>query len=222
MVLAGCVQPDAPLFPGGAGAVGLGTPIFPPTYTPGGAVATVPIFQTTPNGTPAPTLVFPTQNGGVSTVPPIQTLSSTPIRVNTPLPIPVGTAEPAQFIWRFTPVGPEQVAIMFFINPAGVRCARYIYRSKVTERCPQAGQTIVTLAGVEAAADGRQYTIIAGRTLSPQIRTVTIQFRDNTSLPIPVDPGGGYVSIIDAVKQAFQAVPIDEGGNLVGSVVPVT
>jgi hypothetical protein len=118
-------------------------------------------------------------------------------------------------------VGPEQVAVMFYKQPGtGTKCVRYIYRNKVLERCPQPNQTLVTVTGVEPAADGKSYTIVAGRTLNNAIRTVTVEFADGVSQPLTTN-AGGYIAIIQGVKQPVRATPIDVSGNLIGAVVPI-
>ncbi len=109
---------------------------------------------------------------------------------------------------------------MFYQGANATRCVRYIYRNKVIERCPQTGQTLVTVTGVEEAANKQQYTIVAGRTFSDTIRTVTIEFVDGTSQPLSTN-AGGYVAVIPGVKQPIRAVPIDQSGNTVGGVVPI-
>jgi hypothetical protein len=167
----------------------------------------------------AGTLIFPP----TFTPDPSQPLPTQPIFAPEPtIPgaVAAPTPEPAVFIWGSFAVGPEQVAIMFYLNPTGQRCVRYIFRSKVVERCPQPGQTLATVTGQETAADNRRYTIVAGRALDTRIKTVTIEFQDGSSQPLQVTRGG-YLVILDGARPVRNAVPIDENGNLVGGVVPV-
>lgn len=175
-------------------------------YNENGATAAPGTLIFPPTLTPEPGAVAPTQ--------PLFAPGTTPGTGEIPTP------EPAVFVWGSFAVGPEQVAIMYYLNQVGMRCVRYIFRSKVVERCPQPGQTLATVAGAETAADNRRYTIIAGRALDTRIRTVTIEFQDGSSQPLNVGRGG-YILIVQGERPVRNAVPIDENGNLVGGVVPV-
>jgi hypothetical protein len=236
-LLAGCIQPDAP-YPGGSIQPGTGTPIFAPIN---GGFPTLPPFPTSPSDPqppvatnpivtqptlpPFPTIAVTTAQPGI-TDPPTQPIINTQPPVNTIpptvaiIPTAAGTPEPAQFIWGFYKVGPEQVAIMFYVNPTGTRCLRYIYRNKAIERCPQPGESLVAVTGVEPAADNNQYTIVAGRTLNGAIRTIAIEFADGTSQSLATS-AGGFIAVFPGVRQATRATPIDQNGNLVGAVVPI-
>jgi len=211
LLLTGCIQPDAldPDVTPTLGSIG-GTSIFPPTLA--GGLAPTPNFGSSGNATQTP--------GGesVATIAPLPTFGAV---ANTPDLAITGTAEPQAWVWKFANVGPEQVAVMFFQDKNGRRCARYIYRNKVLERCPQSGQSIVTVAGIEVAADAKPYTIIAGRALDRRVTVVTIEFQDGSSEPIPV-VDGGYLAVESGIKPVKRAVPVDQFGNLVGAVVPVT
>jgi hypothetical protein len=196
--LAGCIQPDAPYpYPTPTNPV-LGT-IFAPTFTP----------------PPAGQQVFPT----LTPLPP-------PVTTNFPLPSLVfptrqPTPEPAAFLWQNVPVGPEQTAILFLLNSAGQKCVRYIFRGKSQERCVLLpNQAVVTVAGVESAADGKSYTIITGRILNPDISVVVIEYPDRSSTTLnPLN--GGYVYIQEGIRLPKQAVPVNQMGNTVVGIVPV-
>lgn len=178
VLLASCIQPDAP------------DPDAPPTV-PAQTLPTAPVAATTA----APNV----------TAPPAPTINSAAARPTDRLPR----------VWRSVPIGPETIAIMFFADPGGARCVRYIFRAKVIPRCAAAGQTVVGVTGQEQAADGKTYTIIAGYVLDDRITVVSVEMQDGANMPAPVDDRG-FILVLEGIHKATTLVPVDQFGNLVG------
>ncbi len=166
-----------------------------------------------PDATPtAPLLAAqpPAAETAVSAAP-----TAPPAQLPTQPPLLLPTSEPAQWIWRYEPVGPEQVVIMFYQQAAN-RCIRYIFRSKVVARCGSPGQTLVAVSGLELAADNVQHTIISGRIIDERITAVSLEMQDGSSLPMDVNERG-FVVILSDGRKPLRAVPVDQFGNLVGT-----
>ncbi len=179
VLLAGCIQPDAPL--------------------PGAATVTPPIrpLPTSANAAPVASAA----------------LAATPI----PAASANATFPPeANRVWQQVPIGPEQVAILFYSDATGSRCVRSIFRSQVTSKCATAGQTLVAVTGVEQAADAKMYTIIAGRVLTSAITAVSVEMADGSNQPAQVSDEG-FAVVLSGTLKAVRAIPVDQHGNLVGS-----
>jgi hypothetical protein len=187
LLLTGCIKPDAP-------DPDATLPAIPATAISAATLAPIqPVQQTAapagsnPTMAPLPTTAPPVAGGGIVA--------------------PDG-------LWKQQPVGPETVAVMFF-HQNGAGCIRYIFRATVVPRCAAGTQTMAVLTGMVQTADKVQWTIIAGRSLDPQITAVSVELADGSSQPADVTTGG-FVIALQGVHQPRDVVPINAIGNLVG------
>ncbi len=163
--------------------------------------------------------------GGVPTlataIPPIAGATTAPPIAQQPTVNPANagiSAYPpaADRVWQQAAVGPEQVAVLFLHDAANNPCVRYIFRAKVVARCGVPGQTLIAVAGVEAAADGKSYTIIAGRALDTRIVAVSVEFTPNGNQPAQIN-SEGFIIILVGSRLPLDAIPINEHGDQVGA-----
>lgn len=192
LLLSGCIDPSAP------------------AYSPNGTVATIPAV---PNPTtPTPNRVTNSTSQPSATIAPLTPLATPP-----PQALPLSP----DGVWAKTPVGPESVNILFFHNPpnSGPPCIGYVFRNTLVSHCATSGQPLALVTGTIQPADNKQYTLIAGRTLSGQVSGVSIEFADGTSTSTPISPGG-FALVLNGIHKPLDVVPIDQYGNLVASKVP--
>lgn len=189
LLLSGCIDPAAP-------------PL-------GATLQALPTNSTNPGTTPIPSPV-----GQAPTIAPPTVIA--PARSGTPLPQALPLA--ADGLWKTSPIGPEQVTIMFFKDANGSGCIRYIFRSTIVPHCAVSGQPLALVAGTIQTADGKQHTLAAGRSLNGQVSGVSIEFTDGTFQSIGLS-AGGFALILDGIHKPLDVVPVDQYGNLIGGKV---
>ncbi|MHB8625570.1 MAG: hypothetical protein ACYDBJ_25235 [Aggregatilineales bacterium] len=191
LLLSGCIDPSAP--PLGATLPALSNP-------------------TNSGATPNPSSV------GQAPTPIVPPTAAPPTRIGATAP-PQALPLAADGLWRTSPVGPEQVTIMFFKDSSGNGCIRYIFRSTIVPHCSVSGQPLALVAGTIQTADGKQHTLAAGRSLNGQVSGVSIEFADGTFQSMGIS-AGGFALILDGIHKPLDVVPVDQYGNLVGGKVP--
>ncbi len=167
-------------------------------------------------------------NTGATPIPPSVGQSPT-IAPTTPAPpTPIGATAPPQALplaadglWQKMPLGPEFVAIVFFHNPPqnGAPCISYVFRTTLVQHCAANNQPIVLVAGTIQTADGKQHTVLAGRSLNGQVSGVSIEFVDGTFQSMGIS-AGGFALVLDGIHKPLDVVPVDQYGNLVVGKVP--
>jgi|GEM_PF-1217837 len=196
-LLAGCIQPDAPL-PGTPAT----TVTAPPTAV-SAAVASTPLMLAT---------AAPTLSGGSAPI--TVTMGSTADQASAASGFTDYPSAPDR-VWKLVPVGAEQVAVLFYHDSANNRCIRYIFRSKALAKCATAGQTLVAIAANEKTADGKTYAVVVGRALVSQITAVSIEMRAGTNTSAQIDDQG-FSAISEGAQTPIRVTPIDQNGNQVG------
>ncbi len=131
----------------------------------------------------------------------------------TPLP----TQGALDRIWLEQPFGGGALAVYFY-DAAGVPCVRFLAdlpEAQPFSACAEPGAAAVVAQGVVRSADGALHTVIAVRALQPEVSVVAVELRNGESYPLEIEDGGALL-ILPEVHQAWQAVPIDVFGNIVG------
>jgi hypothetical protein len=131
----------------------------------------------------------------------------------TPLP----TQDALTSIWLEQPFGGGVLAVYFY-SAEGVPCLRFLADlpdAQPFSACAEPSAAAVVVQGVVRSVDGAPYTIIAVRALQPEVSVVAIELRNGESYPLEIEDGGALL-ILPEAYQAWQAVPIDAFGNIVG------
>lgn len=124
---------------------------------------------------------------------------------------------PDALIWLEQPFGGGTLAVYFY-NAQDVPCARFLAdlpNAQPFSACAEPSAAAVVVQGVVQSADGALYTIIVVRAVQPEVSVVVIELRNGESYPLEIEDGGALL-ILPELQQAWQAVPIDVFGNLVG------
>lgn len=136
------------------------------------------------------------------------------------LTVPLPTADAQTGIWLEQPFDGGTLAIYFY-SAEGVPCLRFLAdlpQAQPVSACAAANAAAIVAQGVVQGAAGEPFTIIAVRALQPQVSVVVIELRNGESYPLEIEDGGALL-ILPEVQQAWQAVPIDVFGNIVGTLL---
>jgi hypothetical protein len=114
------------------------------------------------------------------------------------------------------------ITVAYKKDASGNLCISYqlaVTNSTLHQRCatPNAG-TLIAVQGVENSTDAKVYTIVVGQALSAQITAVSLEFADGGNTPADVQANGSFTALLSGQRQAIHAVPVDQYGNLVGSI----
>src|SRR5258708_13682674 len=130
-----------------------------------------------------------------------------------------GTTAPLDRTWNQQAWPGRTVTITFMTNPNGLRCVAYHLDSSgeaPVQRSIDISTTLVAVQGVETDTDGKVYTLIVGRALSDQITAVSLELPGGASQPTDVI-NGAFVLALPGQHLALRGVPVDQYGNLVGT-----